>query len=377
MKLFEVYSLYDINLTHAKGCYVYDACGQEYLDLYCGHGVISVGHTHPYYVNKLTEQLNRIGFYSNAVINGCQRDFAIKLGEITGYKDYALFLSNSGAEANENAIKLASFSNKRKKVLSFNGAFHGRTAAAVMATDNPTIVAPANQSNHFTKISLNDITSLKRELRTEEYCAVIMEGIQGVNGVRFPSAEFAKEVQDSCAETGTVFIMDEIQSGCGRTGRYFAHQHWNIRPDIITMAKGIGNGFPLAATAISPMFTPVIGQLGTTFGGNHLACVAGSAVIDIMLREHLIDNAKTTGEYLLEELGKLPYISEVRGKGLMIGIDFTLPASKVRNALITKEHVLTGISGQNTLRLLPPLCLSMEDADLFIHKLAHCLSKIH
>lgn len=374
MKLFDVYSLFDVNIVRGKGCFVYDRNNMEYLDLYGGHAVISIGHSHPYYIEKVAEQLNRLVFYSNSVINDRQRELAVKLGKLSGYDNYSLFLSNSGAEANENAIKLASFFTGRKRVLSFNGAFHGRTEAAVMASDNGRIVSPANFNPNYKKVPLNDMESVAAELRTNEYCAVIIEGIQGVGGIRIPDGGFMKALRKECSSTGTILILDEIQSGCGRTGKFFAHQHWDISADIVTLAKGIGNGFPAAATVISDMFVPVVGQLGTTFGGNHLACAAACAVMDVIERENLMSNAENTGKYLIERLGEIPQICAIRGMGLMIGIDFDCNVKRIRERLLYDEHVFTGVAGDRTLRLLPPLCLSVGEADLFMEKLVKCIN---
>jgi acetylornithine aminotransferase len=321
----------------------------------------------------ISRQVGTLGFYSNAVINPLQRELAQRLGKISGYEDYSLFLINSGAEANENAFKLASFYNGRKRIVSFAKAFHGRTSLAVEATDNPKIIAPVNQNGHVEYLPLNDIQTMQTELAKGDVCAVIIEGIQGVGGIRIPSLEFLQALRQSCTETKTVLILDEIQSGYGRSGKFFAHQYSNIRPDIITVAKGIGNGFPMAADLISPMFTPVHGQLGTTFGGNHLACTAALAVLDVMEQEHLVDNAAKVGGYLMEELKKLPQIKEVRGRGLMIGLEFDKPVKELRSRLIYDEHVFTGASGTNVIRLLPPLCLSMGEADEFLCRLKKLL----
>lgn len=366
MKLFDVFPLFDLNIVKGEGCYVYDDKGNKYLDLYGGHAVISVGHTHPYYVEKLTDQLNKIGFYSNSVINKLQQEVAQKLGEQCGYPDYFLFLINSGAEANENAIKLASFHNGRKKVLAFSKAFHGRTSATVMATDIPSYQAPVNESKNFTFAPFNDIEFVKKELHTKEYSSVIIEGIQGVAGIHIPEDNFLKELRTICTETGTILIIDEIQSGYGRCGKFFAHQYADVQADIITVAKGIGNGFPMSGVLINPMFKAVHGQLGTTFGGNHLACAAAIAVLDIMKKENLIENAYNIGEFLMQELKKLPQIKEVRGRGLMIGMEFDKPIKEMRTKLLFEEKVFTGSTGTNIFRLLPPLCLTMEQAKEFL-----------
>lgn len=368
MKPFDVFPLFNINIVKGKGCYVYDDKGNEYLDLYGGHAVISVGHSHPYYVEKLTDQLNKIGFYSNSVINELQQELASKLGEQCGYPDYSLFLVNSGAEANENALKLASFHNGRKKVLTFSKAFHGRTSATVMATDLPAYKAPVNESSNFVFAPFNDIDFVKRELATKEYSSVIIEGIQGVAGIQVPYDEFLKELRAVCTETGTILILDEIQSGYGRSGKFFAHQYAGIDVDLITVAKGIGNGFPMSGVLINPMFKAVHGQLGTTFGGNHLACAAAIAVLDIMKKEKLVENACNIGDFLMKELKKIPQIKEVRGRGLMIGMEFDEPIKEKRNKLLFEEKVFTGATGTNVFRLLPPLCMTMEHAEIFLEK---------
>jgi len=366
MKPFDVFPLFDINIVKGEGCYVYDDKGDKYLDLYGGHAVISVGHTHPYYVKMITEQLNKLGFYSNSVINKLQAELAEKLGEQCGYPDFDLFLVNSGAEANENAIKLASFHNGRRKVLSFSKAFHGRTSATVVVTDIPSYQAPVNKVDYVTFAPFNDIDFVKKELSTKEYCSVIIEGIQGVAGIQVPDDSFIKQLREICTETGTVLIIDEIQSGYGRTGKFFAHQYADVKADLITVAKGIGNGFPMSGVLIDPMFKAVHGQLGTTFGGNHLACAAAIAVLDIFKQENLIENAYMTGEYLMQELKKISQIKEVRGRGLMIGMEFDQPISDKRKKLLFKEKVFTGATGTHVFRLLPPLCLSIEQADEFL-----------
>jgi len=368
MNLFDVYPLFDINIVAGKGCNVYDDKGNEYLDLYGGHAVISVGHTHPYYVAKLTEQLNNIGFYSNSVINKLQQDVAQKLGEQCGYPDYSLFLINSGAEANENAIKLASFHNGRKKVLAFRKAFHGRTSATVAATDISSYSAPVNVNPNYVFAPFNDIKFVKKELQTKEYSSVIIEGIQGVAGIQIPYDDFLRELRQVCTETGTILILDEIQSGYGRSGKFFAHQYAGIEADLITVAKGIGNGFPMSGVLINPMFKAVYGQLGTTFGGNHLACAAAIAVLDIMKNENLVENAYNVGEFLMQELKKIPQIKEVRGRGLMIGMEFDEPIKEKRTKLLFEEKVFTGATGTNVFRLLPPLCLTIEQAKVFLER---------
>ena len=373
MNLFDVYPLFDINIVKGKGCHVWDENGTEYLDLYGGHAVISIGHAHPHYVEMISNQVAKLGFYSNSVINKLQQEVAARLGKISGYDDYSLFLINSGAEANENALKLASFHNGRTKVISFSKAFHGRTSLAVEATDNPKIIAPINANEHVTYLPLNDTEAMKTELAKGDVCAVIIEGIQGVGGIKLPTTEFMQELRKACTENGTILILDEIQSGYGRSGKFFAHQYTGIKPDIITVAKGIANGFPMAGVLISPMFTPVYGMLGTTFGGNHLACAAALAVLDVIEQEQLIENAATVGTYLIEELKKFPQIKEVRGEGLMIGIEFETPIKELRSKLLKEQKVFTGVSGTNVIRLLPPLCLSMEEATEFLNRLKKIL----
>ena len=368
MNLFDVYPLFDINIVKGKGCHVWDEKGTEYLDLYGGHAVISIGHAHPHYVEMISKQVATLGFYSNSVINKLQEQVAERLGKVCGYDDYSLFLINSGAEANENALKLASFYNGRTRVVSFNKAFHGRTSLAVEVTNNPKIIAPINDCGHVTYLPLNDIEVMKAELAKGDVCAVIIEGIQGVGGIQLPTDEFMQALREVCTAHNTVLVLDEIQSGYGRSGKFFAHQHNGIKADIITVAKGIGNGFPMAGVIISPMFTPVYGQLGTTFGGNHLACSAALAVLDVISQENLVENAAKVGEYLMTELKKFPQIKEVRGRGLMIGLEFEEPIKELRLKLLKEQHVFTGVSGTNVLRLLPPLCLSMEEADLFLER---------
>ena len=373
MKLFDVYPLFDVNIVKGKGCKVWDEKGQEYLDLYGGHAVISIGHAHPHYIEKVTEQLNKIGFYSNSVINKLQVELAERLGKISGYDDYQLFLINSGAEANENALKLASFTNGRTRVLSCEKAFHGRTSLAVEVTNNPKIIAPINDNSHVTYLPMNDLAAWETELAKGDVCAVILECIQGVGGIKLATKEFAQGLAAACKKYGTILICDEIQCGYGRSGKFFAHQWLDIRPDIITVAKGIANGFPMGAVLISPEFKPVYGQLGTTFGGNHLACAAALAVLDVFEEENLVENANAVGSYLIEQLKELQkteqHIVEVRGRGLMIGIDLDIPHKDVRQPLIYQEHCFTGCAGTNILRLLPPLCLTKQDADDFIMRM--------
>ena len=377
MKLFDVYPLFDVNIVKGKGCKVWDEKGQEYLDLYGGHAVISIGHSHPHYIEKVTEQLQKIGFYSNSVINKLQVELAERLGKISGYDDYQLFLINSGAEANENALKLASFKTGNTRVLSCEKAFHGRTSLAVEVTNNPKIIAPINDNGHVTYLPLNDLPAWEAELQKGGVAAVILECIQGVGGIKMATPEFAQRLADACKRYGAVLICDEIQCGYGRSGKFFAHQWLGNKPDIITVAKGIANGFPMGGVLISPEFEPVYGQLGTTFGGNHLACAAALAVLDVFESEHLVENAHEVGEYLIAQLKELqkthPHILDVRGRGLMIGIDLDVPHKDVRQPLIYQEHCFTGCAGTNILRLLPPLCLTKQDADDFINRLKKTL----
>ena len=376
MKLYDVYPLFNVNIVKGQGCKVWDDQGQEYLDLYGGHAVISIGHCHPHYVKTLSQQLNTLGFYSNSVINTLQQQLAERMGKLCGYDDYQLFLINSGAEANENALKLASFTNGRTRVLAAEKAFHGRTSLAVEATHNPKIIAPINANGHVTYLPLNDLSAWKTELAKGDVCAVILECIQGVGGIRMVDKAFAQGLSALCKQYGAVLICDEIQCGYGRSGKFFAHQWLDIRPDMITCAKGIANGFPMGAVLISPDFAPVYGQLGTTFGGNHLACAAALAVLDVMEQEELVENARQVGEYLMERLKELqqeqPHIVDVRGRGLMIGVELDIPYKEVRNRLLFQEHCFTGCSGTNVIRLLPPLSVSKEQADAFVEKLKRC-----
>ena len=380
MKLFDVYPLFDVNIVKGKGCKVWDDKGQEYLDLYGGHAVISIGHCHPHYIEKVNEQLNKIGFYSNSVKNDLQVRLAERLGRISGYDDYQLFLINSGAEANENALKLASFTNGRTRVLSAEKAFHGRTSLAVEVTNNPKIIAPINDNGHVTYLPLNDLAAWEAELQKGDVCAVILECIQGVGGIKMATKEFAQGLERLCRQYGTILICDEIQCGYGRSGKFFAHQWLDIRPDIITVAKGIANGFPMGGVLISPEFKPEYGQLGTTFGGNHLACAAALAVLDVFEEERLVENAHIVGEYLINELKTLSdecralsddsiKILDVRGRGMMIGVDLSVPHKEVRQRLVYEQHCFTGCAGTNVLRLLPPLCLTKDDVDEFIRRL--------
>lgn len=377
MQLYPVYPLFDINIVKGEGCHVWDSEGQEYLDLYGGHAVISIGHCHPHYVEKLTQQLNTLGFYSNSVINRLQEQLAERLGKACGYDNYQLFLVNSGAEANENALKLASFHTGRKRILAASKAFHGRTSLAVEATDNPKIVAPVNANGHVQFLPFNDLEAFQSELAKGDVAAVIVECIQGVGGIRLATSEFMQGLRKACSENGTVLICDEIQCGYGRSGKFFAHQHTGVRPDIITCAKGIGNGFPMGAVLISPQFEAVFGQLGTTFGGNHLACTAALAVLDVIEEEHLVENAASVGSYLLAQLKTLaaetPSIVDVRGEGLMIGIEFSDSIKTLRTRLVKEQHVFTGAASTNILRLLPPLSLTKAEADDFLSRLKQVL----
>ena len=375
--LFDVYPLFDINITKGQGCAVWDDKGQEYLDLYGGHAVISIGHCHPHYVECVTRQLQQLGFYSNSVINTLQQQLANRLEKASGYDDYQLFLINSGAEANENALKLASFHTGRTRVLSAQKAFHGRTSLAVEVTANPKIIAPINANGHTTYLPLNDLKAWEDELKKGDVCACIIECIQGVGGIQMVTKEFAQGLAAACKENGAVLICDEIQCGYGRSGRFFAHQWLDIRPDLITMAKGIANGFPMGAVLISPDFKPEYGQLGTTFGGNHLACAAALAVLDVMEQEQLVENARKTGDYLIQRLREMqqtnPHITDVRGRGLMIGMELDIPHKEPRGLLLHEEHVFTGCAGTNILRLLPPLCFTQQMADIFLEKLQRIL----
>ncbi|MBO4905900.1 MAG: aminotransferase class III-fold pyridoxal phosphate-dependent enzyme [Bacteroidaceae bacterium] len=375
MKLFDVYPLQPVNIVRGKGCRVWDDKGTEYLDLYGGHAVISIGHSHPHYVEALHEQAQKLCFYSNSVINILQQQLAERLGAVSGYDDYSLFLINSGAEANENALKLASFHTGRKRILSAVKAFHGRTSLAVEATNNPKIVAPVNDNGHVTFLPLNDIEAWREELSKDDVAACIIECIQGVGGIQLATVEFMQALAAECKQHGTVLVCDEIQCGYGRSGKFFAHQHLGIRPDIITVAKGIANGYPMGAVLIAPQFEAVYGRLGTTFGGNHLGCAAALAVLDVIEGEHLVENAAKVGEYIMSRLRELqlPHVTDIRGRGLMIGIELDMPYKDVRNSLLLNEHVFTGCAGTNVLRLLPPLCLSMDEADEFIQKLKNVL----
>jgi len=375
MKPFPVFEKLDIQIERAAGCFVYDHQQEAYLDMYGGHAVVAVGHTHPHVVNSTLQQLNNIGFYSNTIFNDLQHQLAHQLGLMSGYTDYAVFFSNSGAEANENALKLASFFTGRKRVLSLSNAFHGRTSGAVSATDNTKLRAAVNDNSHYFFSPFNELSSLRKQLETEAYCAVIMEPIQGVGGIQVATDEFLQEVRAICTNTGTLLILDEIQSGYGRTGKFFAHQHAGIKGDLITVAKGIANGFPMAATIISPVVNPHMGQLGTTFGGNHLACATAIAVLEVIRDEKLIDNAAQVGGFLMRELKDIAAVAEVRGKGLMIGVEFDADIQQLRQELLFDEKIFTGYAGAYTLRLLPPLSFTMEHAQIFLRSLKKLLEK--
>ena len=367
--LFDVYSIFPIEIQKALGSKLWDNKGNEYLDLYGGHAVISIGHSHPEYVAAITKQLKNIGFYSNSIQIKLQSQLAQKLSELSGYTDYNLFLCNSGAEANENAFKLASFQNGRKKIIAFQQGFHGRTSLAVAATDNPKIVAPINENENIIFLPLNDVEAFDKVF-DEEICCVIIEGIQGVGGVNVPNSEFLQHLEKRCNENNSILILDEVQSGYGRTGKFFAHQHANIKPHIITMAKGMGNGFPVAGLLIHPEIEAKKEMLGTTFGGNYLACAAAISVLNVIEKEHLIENALVLGDYLKDAFDDIPQVKQVRGLGLMIGIELDQPCAEIRNRLLTKNSIFTGASSnKNTLRILPSLAVSIDEIDQFIHAL--------
>lgn len=375
MNLFDVYPLYPVEPVRGCGSYVYDAEGQEYLDLYGGHAVISIGHAHPHYVEAISKQVAALGFYSNSVENSLQREFAERLGKACGYEDYRLFLCNSGAEANENAIKLASFQSGKEKVLAFSHAFHGRTSGAVAATDNPKIVSPFNRTKNVEFVALNDLQAVEAKLAEGGFCAVLIEGIQGVAGIQCPTDEFLRGLREVTTRYGVALILDEIQSGYGRTGKFFAHQWAGIRPDMITVAKGIANGFPMGGVLIGPQFEAWYGMLGTTFGGNHLACAAALAVLDVIESERLIENANEVGEYLIAELRKMPRLKEVRGRGLMIGIEIDGSAVELRRRLLFEKHIFTGGAGATTVRLLPALGVGSKEADRFLAAFAELINE--
>ena len=375
MELFDVYSLFDVTPVRAQGCRVWDDKGQEYLDLYGGHAVISVGHSHPRYVAALKDQLDKIGFYSNSVVNPLQTELAHKLGEASGYTDYSLFLDNSGAESNENACKLASFHTGKDRIVAFRKSFHGRTSGAVAITDNPKIVSPFNANHKVTFCDLGDARAVEDALKGGDVAGVIIEGIQGCGGINIPSEEFFQALRSLCDKYGACLIADEVQSGYGRSGRFFAPQWAGIKPDIITLGKGIANGFPCGGILISPKFTAVKGMLGTTFGGNYLAMAGAIAVLDIMKDENLVANALEVGEYIKASIPSSPLIKEVRGKGLMLGIEFNVPVAPIRKALLFEKHIFTGVAGTNMIRLLAPLCLTREQADTFIKAFKEVLDK--
>lgn len=373
MNLFNVYSLFDVTPVKAKGSYLWDDKGDQYLDLYGGHAVISIGHSHPHYVKALSDQLQKIGFYSNSVQNPLQQQLAEKLGKLSGYADYHLFLCNSGAEANENALKLASFVNKRKKVIAFHKSFHGRTSGAVAVTDNPKILSPFNAVHEVVFVPLNNAEAFEKAI-TEEIAAVIIEGIQGVGGINLVDDKFFQLIRKKCDETGSLLILDEVQSGYGRSGKFFAHQYAGIKPDLITMAKGMGNGFPVGGVLISPKIQPWIGELGTTFGGNYLACAAALAVLEVIESEKLLGNAVKAGNHLMKGLRSFSVLQNVRGKGLMIGFDFPDKLKDLRKKLLFEHKIFTGASGTNTIRLLPSLALTTRQADEFLEAMEELIN---
>lgn len=375
MNLFDVYPLFDITPVRAQGCQVYDDQGREYMDLYGGHAVISIGHTHPHYVQRITEQLGKIGFYSNSVQMPIQQELADKLGRLSGLNNYQLFLCNSGAEANENALKLASFATGKNKVVAFSGSFHGRTSLAVEATDNPKIVAPVNQSGHVEFLPLNDLNALAGLSSRTDIAAIIIEGMQGVGGVMVPTVPFLQALRELCTRIGALLVLDEVQSGYGRSGKFFAFQHAGIQPDVISMAKGMGNGFPIGGILIAPHIQAKHGMLGTTFGGSHLACAAGLAVLEVLEQEQLMQHAATLGTYWMQQLAQLPGVAEVRGHGLMIGLQLDRPCGPIRQRLLAEHRIFTGSSSEpHTLRLLPPLSLTQQQADAFTQALLLTMS---
>ncbi len=375
MKLFDVYPLFNITPVKAFECYVWDSEGNKYLDLYGGHAVISIGHSHPHYIDLISGQLSKIGFYSNSIQNPLQIELAEKLGNLSGYPDYQLFLCNSGAEANENAIKLASFVTGRKKFISYRKGFHGRTSAAVALTDNPKIIAPVNETDNAVILPLNDLQATEDVLKSGEFAAVIVEGIQGIGGINIPERQFLEGLKVLTEKYNCLLILDEIQSGYGRSGRFFAHQYSSVKPDIITVAKGMGNGFPIGGVLIHPEIKPWSGMLGTTFGGNHLACAAGIAVLDVLKNENLIQHTMEMGSYLMDSLSDLSNLIQVRGKGLMIGIEFSFPVAEIRRKLLFDYKIFTGVSGSNMIRLLPPLNLKKKDADYFLNSFADAFAE--
>ena len=373
MNLFDVYSLFDVTPVKGLGCRIWDDKGQEYLDLYGGHAVISIGHSHPHYIEVLTDQLSKIGFYSNSVRNPLQEELATRLGSACGLEDYSLFLDNSGAESNENAAKLASFHTGKDRIIAFRKSFHGRTSGAVALTDNPSIVSPFNSHHKVSFCELNDSAGVEEVLKGGDVAGVIIEGIQGCGGINLPTEAFMKELEALCRKWGACLILDEVQSGYGRTGKFFAHQWYGIRPDIITLGKGIANGFPCGGILISPEFKATKGMLGTTFGGNYLAMAAALATLDVIESEKLIDNALKVGEYLKDNMPKSPLIKEVRGKGLMLGIEFNCEVAPIRRDLLFDKHIFTGVAGKNMVRLLAPLCLSLDQAGTFINSFSKTL----
>lgn len=373
MNLFDVYSLFDVTPVKGLGCRIWDDKGQEYLDLYGGHAVISIGHSHPHYIEVLTDQLSKIGFYSNSVRNPLQEELAARLGSACGLEDYSLFLDNSGAESNENAAKLASFHTGKDRIIAFRKSFHGRTSGAVALTDNPSIVSPFNSHHKVSFCELNDAAGVEELLKGGDVAGVIIEGIQGCGGINLPTEAFMKELEALCRKWGACLILDEVQSGYGRTGKFFAHQWYGIRPDIITLGKGIANGFPCGGILISPEFKATKGMLGTTFGGNYLAMAAALATLDVIESEKLIDNALKVGEYLKDNMPKSPLIKEVRGKGLMLGIEFNCEVAPIRRDLLFDKHIFTGVAGKNMVRLLAPLCLSLDQAGTFINSFSKTL----
>ncbi len=373
MNLFDVYPLFNIEPVKAQGSYIWDKEGNKYLDLYGGHAVISIGHSHPHYIKRISDQLNQIGFYSNSVQNQLQKDLAKKLGEVSGLENYNLFLCNSGAEANENALKLASFATNKKKVISFKKAFHGRTSAAVAITDNPKIIAPINSNHESVIVELNDLEAVEKELRKKDVCAVIIEGIQGIGGIIVPDPSFLDGLGELCQKYEAVLILDEIQSGYGRSGKFFAFQYSNVKPDIVTTAKGMGNGFPIGGVLISDKFKPWFGMLGTTFGGNYLACAAALAVLEVIEKENLTENAYEVGNYIVAKCKKSLNNCKVRGLGLMIGLEFDDEIVELRKKLLFEDKIFTGVSGTKTIRILPPLNISKQEADIFLNKLTTSL----
>lgn len=373
MDLFNVYPLFDIEPVKALGCKIFDKKGDEYLDLYGGHAVISIGHSHPHYIDMISKQLNGIGFYSNSVQIPQQIELAKKLGELSGKEDYHLFFCNSGAEANENALKLASFHNGKKKIISFEKCFHGRTSLAVEVTGNPSIIAPINDNGNSIFLPFNDEEALEKAFKDEDVCAVIVEGVQGWGGINIPNDSFIKKIRTLCDENNAVYIADAVQCGYGRTGKFYSHDYYGVDADIYTMAKGMGNGFPMGAISISPKFEASYGLLGTTFGGNHLACAAGIAVLDVMKEENLIENANEVGNYLMTKLKAMNKFKDVRGRGLMIGIEMDEEVGALRKALLFDHKIFTGASGKNIIRLLPPLNLSIREADMFLEAINEAL----